>query len=162
MQIADILLNKGTEVHTIEPTASLAAAIAKFAHHNIGSLVVCELRRPNKTAIPMGLIDERDVLRALARNPRGLAELCVEDVMVAHWKGVSPAEDVEQAMSMMTEMRVRHLMCLEHGMLCGIISIGDVVKACTNELSAENELLHRYILGESATPAMPPNATEPE
>lgn len=154
MQIADILLNKGDEVHSIEPTASLAAAIAAFAHYNIGALVVCEARRPNRRPVPLGLIDERSVLRALCRNPRGLAELCVEDVMAVHWKPVSPAEDVEQAMSMMTELRVRHLLCLEHGILCGIISIGDVVKASTSELSAENELLHRYILGETSTPTV--------
>ena len=47
----------------------------------------------------------------------------------------------------LTERRIRHLPVVEQGRLCGLVSIGDVVKAHHNEICQENHYLKTYILG---------------
>jgi CBS domain-containing protein len=51
-------------------------------------------------------------------------------------------------MRIMTEHRIRHLPVVQNGALCGIVSIGDVVKNRIDELETERTALTRYISGD--------------
>jgi CBS domain-containing protein len=146
MMLHEILRNKGTNVHTIEATATLAEVARVLARHNIGSLVVSEPAGPQGERL-LGIITERDVLRAAARQPASLERLKVEEVMVRDLVTVSPHDSVEDTMGLMTERRIRHLPVVENGHLVGIISIGDVVKAQHDSLTMENYYLKNYIHG---------------
>ena len=53
--------------------------------------------------------------------------------------------DIEELMGTMTAGRFRHLPVVDEGNLCGIISIGDVVKARIDELATETQQLVGYI-----------------
>jgi CBS domain-containing protein len=49
-------------------------------------------------------------------------------------------------MARMTRHRVRHLPVVESGKLCGIVSIGDVVKHRLDELELEANILRENLM----------------
>ncbi|HTU26543.1 MAG TPA: CBS domain-containing protein [Pirellulales bacterium] len=146
MTLHDILRNKGSNVCTITAEASLTEVAQVLARHNIGSLVVCE-PAGSKGQRLLGIITERDMLRAWAKSPSALQEFKVADIMVRDLVTVLPSDSVEDAMGLMTERRIRHLPVVEDGQLIGLISIGDVVKAQHDSLTMENHYLKSYIHG---------------
>ena len=146
MTLQDILRNKGSKVCTIEAQATLTEVAQVLARHNIGSLVVCEPAGPVGERL-LGIITERDMLRAWARNPMALHQLKVADVMVRDLVTVLPTDSVEETMGVMTDRRIRHLPVVDNGHLVGMISIGDVVKAQHDSLTMENHYLKNYIHG---------------
>jgi CBS domain-containing protein len=142
MQLQDILHAKGSAVHSIRPDATLADVVQNLVQRNCGSLVVCEAANPRRL---LGIVTERDILRASAKSHDEFDRLKVSDVMTRQVVTGALADSVEDTMGLMTERRVRHLPVLEDGALVGIISIGDVVKAQHDALSMENHYLKTYI-----------------
>ncbi|MCA9249097.1 MAG: CBS domain-containing protein, partial [Planctomycetales bacterium] len=100
---------------------------------------------PNDNQRLLGIITERDILRVCAAHPGTLDEIEVTTVMSTSLTVGSPGDSVRDTMKLLTEKRIRHLPVVENDRLVGIISIGDVVKAESNELSAENHYLKEYI-----------------
>ncbi len=139
MMLKDILAAKGTNVLTIEPNATMADAVDKMVSHGCGSLIVCN----GETMV--GIISERDVLRALAGASEPLDKISVEVRMTKEVITGTPDQDINDTMGLMTKNHVRHLPILDAGKLAGIISIGDVVKAKHQKLAMENHLLLSYI-----------------
>ena len=76
MNIQSILATKGTDVVTIRPQQSIREAIVSLVGHNIGSLVVV-----NDAGQPVGILSERDIIRAVTKNER-LFSLPVSAVML--------------------------------------------------------------------------------
>jgi len=107
--------------------------------HNIGSLVVLEDEQM------VGIITERDILRATAVTRGPLEVVRVHERMTRCPVVASPDEDVADTMGVMTERRIRHLPVVENGRLIGIISIGDIVKWRVREYETEQEALRDYI-----------------
>ena len=141
MNLQEILREKGTTVYTIGPEATLADVARSLVQHNCGSLVVCN----GETMV--GIITERDILRATVSESAGLDQLEVHRFMTSDVLTGTPSDKVEQIMGLMTDNRIRHLPILDAGKLAGIISIGDVVKAQHDHLSIENHYLKNYIQG---------------
>jgi CBS domain-containing protein len=153
MLLQDILRKKGTTVHTIQPQASLDELVRTLVQRNCGSLVVTQ---SDSSAPMVGIITERDVLRACADHPGGFDEIRVADVMSVNVTVGAPSDSVEDTMGIMTEQRIRHMPVIDRGRLVGIVSIGDIVKAHHDNLTMENHYLKTYIHGEddSVTAAM--------
>ena len=143
MTLQDILRVKGTEVYSTVPTATLAQVVQLLVEHNCGSLVVLAEESSRRM---VGIITERDILRVCATG-KSLDQLRVDTVMTTDVITGRMDDSVADIMGLMTENRIRHLPLLEKGELMGIISIGDVVKAQHNQLSAENHYLKNYIHG---------------
>ena len=144
MLLQEILHAKGSTVHTIRPDANLTEVVQTLVQRNCGSLVVCEASNPRRL---LGIVTERDILRASAKNHDNFDRLKVNDVMTSNVVTGSLTDTVEDTMGLMTDRRVRHLPVLEGGALVGIISIGDVVKAQHDALTMENHYLKSYIQG---------------
>lgn len=142
MQVNDILNRKGTMVATIAPDRPVSAVVEALRQHDVGALVVS-----SDGATIEGIVSERDIVRHLADAPAGLAELRVTDVMTPDVLTCSPTDTLAHLMEVMTNQRTRHLPCAVDGRLCGIVSIGDVVKARMTELEDETRHLHEYISG---------------
>jgi CBS domain-containing protein len=106
---------------------------------NVGSLVVLDGEDM------VGIITERDILRACAASKRSQEELSVRDHMSAKVITGVPDDYVEDVMGLMTARRIRHLPIVHENRLVGIISIGDVVKAHHAKLRLENHYLKTYI-----------------
>ena len=143
MLLEEILHSKGSRVLSIDPQATLADVVQKLVKNNCGSLVVCEQEDCTRM---VGIITERDILRACADRKASLEQLRVRDVMSADLVTCTPHDSVQDAMGVMTNRRLRHLPIVDDdGRLVGIVSIGDLVKHQHDQLSMENHYLKTYI-----------------
>lgn len=141
MNVARILEEKGREVATIRPQASLADAVDALAGRRIGALVVNEA----EGGPPLGILSERDVVRVLSRQGAAALDVGVADVMTHELQTATEATTVDEAMELMTRGRFRHLPICENGRMVGIVSIGDVVKHRIEAAERESEDLRSYI-----------------
>ena len=142
MTIQSILNAKGTAVETITPDVPLSTVIDRLHARRVGALVVSE----DGKAVS-GIISERDIIGALCRNGAAALDQPVQKVMTAQVVTASRDDSVGEAMAIMTERRIRHLPVVEDGVLCGIISIGDVVKVRIDQAETEAHALRDYIAG---------------
>ncbi|MBS1847922.1 MAG: CBS domain-containing protein [Actinobacteria bacterium] len=141
MNVAEILAHKGSEVATIGPDDTVGDAIRLMAERSIGAIVVTD--GANRF---IGMFSERDVvMRAAALGSLDPGEP-VRSIMTTALSSCHRSDRSESLMRMMTERRIRHLPVLDDdGRLCGIVSIGDVVKERVNELEREHEQLVDYV-----------------
>jgi CBS domain-containing protein len=140
MTVKAILSRKGNEVLAIEPTAALAAAVKMLAQWRIGALVVTGSGRRI-----VGIISERDIVRALDEKGIAVLAAAVAEVMTRKVVTCAQSETIAEIMERMTAGKFRHLPVVEQRSLVGIISIGDVVKARLGELEREQDALRDYI-----------------
>ncbi len=141
MTVSIILAQKGREVASIEPNASLATAISLLAQKRIGALVILGADRR-----VVGILSERDIVRALAE--RGAAALAepVSQTMTRKVSTCSEGETIASIMERMTQGKFRHVPVVDQGQVVGIISIGDVVKHRLQEMERDTAAMHDYIL----------------
>lgn len=139
MLVAEILKDKGDAVFSIRPDMRLAEACGELDRLKVGALIVCDADRV------VGVLSERDVVRAVAQGGAGALEKAVSDYMTADVVFAEPAETVAILMGRMTDRRIRHLPVLRDSRLAGVISIGDVVKCQIAEATREAESLRTYI-----------------
>lgn len=142
MTLQDILKLKGALVHSIEPDASVEAAVRRLVEHNIGSLIVLD---SGESGPPLGIVTERDILHVCASRTCGCDEVKVSEIMSTNLITATPEDGVEKIMGLMTQRRIRHLPVLSAGKLVGMVSIGDVVKAQHDRLAIENQFMKDYI-----------------
>ena len=140
MIVKDILSQKSGEVLTIEPTATLSAALKMLAQRRIGALVVtgadCRI---------VGIISERDIVRVLDEKGTAVLAAPVAETMTRKVVTCTQSETIPEIMERMTAGKFRHVPVVEQGRLIGIVSIGDVVKARLSELEREHDALRDYI-----------------
>lgn len=139
--VADVLVAKGSGVHSVTGTMSVYDAIDKMVRYNIGALVVVEGWNLQ------GILTERDYLRRVALVGRTSKTTMVREIMSASPETVTTANTVEECMQLMTRLRVRHLPVLTLNRIVGIVSIGDVVKSLLNEQASHIQNLTEYIQG---------------
>ena len=140
MTVKTILATKGSNVLSIEPTASLEAAVAMLAKHRVGALLVLG---PDRRVI--GILSERDIVRAVAERGAGALKEPLAQSMTRKVVTCSQSDTVGALMERMTTGKFRHLPVIEQDQLVGIISIGDVVKQRLHEMERESEALRDYI-----------------
>jgi CBS domain-containing protein len=134
--------SKGRTVATIRPNETVGAAVEALVSGNIGALVASE----DGEAVD-GIISERDIVHALARHGAALLAQTVAEVMTRSVVTCDPTESVAELMAEMTNRRIRHLPVVRDGRLCGIVSIGDVVKNRLDEIEYEARSLRSFIAG---------------
>ncbi len=139
--VGDILKEKGRDVWTIGPQATVFDALALMAERNVGAVLVMESGRL------AGIISERDCARKLDIKGRSSSSTLVSEIMTGTVVYVHPEQTLEECMGLMTARRIRHLPVLEGDTLVGVVSIGDVVKAVIAEQGFLIEQLTNYITG---------------
>ncbi|TVQ59343.1 MAG: CBS domain-containing protein [Rhodobacteraceae bacterium] len=143
MTVTAILKQKGSEeVETIRPDAPLSHCVALLAERRIGALVVSE--GDGRIA---GIVSERDVVRAIARQGRAVLEEPVSTAMTREVQTCGMEDRATDLLRRMTLGRFRHLPVVEAGRLKGLISIGDVVKFRIAEIEMEKGALEDMIKG---------------
>lgn len=140
MKIASILASKGDYVATIAPDATVSELLALLADKGIGAAVVSS----DGTTI-RGIASERDVARSLTYSGPAILDAAVSQIMTALKSTCELDSPVEEVMVVMTENRVRHVPVLEDGVMVGLVSIGDIVKARIDHLEDERKSLLSYI-----------------
>ena len=141
MTISIILASKGREVVTIAPSASLASAVGLLVEKCIGAVLILGADRR-----VVGILSERDVVRALAERGAGALDEPVSQTMTRKVSTCNENESVFNIMERMTDERSRHVPVVDQGKLVGIVSIGDVVKHRLQEMERDSAAMHNYIL----------------
>ena len=140
MTVKAILAVKGSGVVTIEPTVNVGAAARLLAERRIGALVVTG---PDRRVV--GIISERDIVRAFAERGQAVNDAPLTEVMTRKVITCAPSDTISALMERMTTGKFRHLPVIEQGRLAGLISIGDVVKRRLHEMESEQAALRDYI-----------------
>ena len=137
MKAHDVLTAKGPEVETIRPDAKVLIAVHRMRMQNVGALVVS--RDGERVE---GVLSERDVVRGLTRHGADLLDMSVVAVMSRTVPVCSPGDSLVTVMDQMTRTRNRHVPVVDGtGRLCGIVSIGDVVKHRLEDMELETSVL---------------------
>ena len=139
--VRNILQVKGNNCWSIAPSDSVYDAMKIMAEKEIGALLVIEQDKL------VGIISERDYARKVILQGRSSKTTQVREIMTARVAYADPDQGVEECMAVMTEKRIRHLPVMDGGRLCGVISIGDLVKSIIAEQKFIIEQLERYITG---------------
>ena len=138
--VAQLLNQKGHNVESIAPDATVYDAIKKMADLDIGALVVIEQGKVR------GLITERDYARNVFLVGKSSPTTRVDEVMEKDVLFVRREDTTRDCMAIMTGKRSRHLLVMEGSELLGILSIGDLVRSIVAEQDMTIEQLEQYIL----------------
>jgi CBS domain-containing protein len=142
MQVQTILNEKGAEVATVQPTATVKELAALLRDRRIGAAVVSV-----DGATISGIVSERDIVHQLTDFGPKFLSVSIDKIMTKNVLTCAPTDEIETCMELMTDRRIRHLPVANKGKLAGLISLGDVVKAKMQEISAEAASLKQYIAG---------------
>ena len=146
MKISDVLADKGAHIVTVWPDKRLDQIPSLFDERNIASVVVVD-----RAARPVGIVTDRELVRALARHGVGALDFPVSRVMLSPPPSCSPEHSVSDVLRQMTENRVRHVLVMRDNAMAGIVSIGDLVKIRLNDAELENRILREMALARLAT-----------
>jgi CBS domain-containing protein len=141
MNVQDILASKANSIISfIGPNDKVTDAVRFMCDSRIGSLLV-----QGDKGSPVGIITERDVLRAINEDFAAYPSLRVSDIMTTELICGLPKDDVNYVMQIMTQNKIRHLPIVEKKRVVGLISIGDVINSSLEESKVENRRLHDYL-----------------
>lgn len=140
MDVASILGAKGSGVITTTPETTIVEAVKTMKHRKVGALVVS-----GDGSEVVGIITERDILHGLAKFGARFLQKQVGDMMTREVMTAKLEDDVDTVMRMMTLRRCRHIPVMKKGELCGLVSIGDLVKSRLRRVEQEADQLRNYI-----------------
>jgi len=139
--VTSLLQDKGPDVWTIAPDASVYEAIEMMAAKRVGALVVVEGQKV------VGIVSERDYARKVILRGKSSRDTPVRAIMTGKVHYVRPEQTIDDCMALMTARHIRHLPVLVDERLVGIVSIGDIVKALIDDQAVRIQQLEGYITG---------------
>jgi CBS domain-containing protein len=142
MTIAAILKHTNRSVVHVAPSETIAGVVRTLSARRIGAVVVLDA-----AGQLLGILSERDIVHALAAHGAQTLEMSAAQLMTRAVRTATLQTTVVQAMEIMTAGRFRHLPVVERGVLRGIVSIGDIVKARISETEYEVDSLKAYVAG---------------
>lgn len=140
MHVAAVLTRKGDQVITATPDHRIGDIARILVRERIGAVVIIDDERR-----PVGILSERDIVRAVAAEGAAALEWPATELMTRHLYTGKPDDTVADMMQLMTERRIRHVPIVEAGRMVGLISIGDVVKARISETEVEVDTLRGFV-----------------
>ncbi len=138
--VRQLLDGKSPEVHAVAPDAAVIDAIRLMAEKGIGAVLVMDGPRL------VGILSERDYARKIVLRDRSSRDTAVAEIMTSQVVTVSPGEQVEHCLQLVTDYRIRHLPVVEGAQVLGVISIGDLVKSVIDAQRRELDQLQQYIV----------------
>lgn len=140
MEISRLIASRtSSDIISCDTAMPVREVVALLASRRIGALPVMSGGRV------VGIFSERDLVYRMAEEGSVCMDRPVGDVMTAPPITVTPRTSVLEALGLMTRRRIRHLPVLEGEILCGFISIGDLVKSRLDEVEHEAAALRDYI-----------------
>jgi len=140
--VRDVLAAKGDQIHAVNPSTTVLAAIQRMNQHKIGAMLVMEQGQV------VGMFTERDVLRRVVGEERQPSSVTVGEVMTEEVICCQPDMDLDEVSAIMSQKKIRHLpICDEDGKVHGMISIGDVNAHHASDQEAQIHFLSEYIYG---------------
>ncbi len=139
--VAKILEEKGANVIRIDGSTTVIEAVRAMVEANVGAILVAGEDLNDVE----GIFTERDYLRRVAVQGLGERETPVREVMTSPVVVITPETEVEEAMALMTDRRIRHVPVVEDDRVVGMISIGDLVRKQSEQQSFQIRYLTEYI-----------------
>jgi CBS domain-containing protein len=121
-KVADILSHKGSRITSVNPGTTVIEALQIMADQNIGSVMVME------GDLYLGIVTERDYSRKVILKGKSSTDTQVSEIMTQDLPHVTPQDSIEFCMQLLSDRNIRYLPVFDKDVLCGIISINDVVK----------------------------------
>ena len=143
--VRDLLDTKGDEVLQVTPDTTIERIAQRMREARVGAFVVSRDGRRLE-----GLITEREIVLGMARHGAEVVHLRARDLMHHSVVTCAPGDSIRSAMTSMTRARVRHLPVVDAGALCGIVSIGDVIKSFVDDSDLEARVLRDAYLARSS------------
>jgi CBS domain-containing protein len=140
--VRELLEGKSGDIWTVDPDSTVFDALRFMAEKNIGAVLVLDAEERL-----VGIFSERDYARKIVLQGKSSRETPVLEVMSRNLHTVKPEQSVRDCMTMMTDLRIRHLPVLDAGRLVGMISIGDVLKSIIDYQDFLIEQYENYITG---------------
>jgi signal-transduction protein with cAMP-binding, CBS, and nucleotidyltransferase domain len=109
-------------VLTFTPGSSLRHAAKFMMDHNVGAVVIIDPEQPGP-----GIITERDLVRSLGKGEDPDTEH-VSEHLTSNAAFADIEWDLEEAADAMAKGGFRHLVVVDDGELCGIISMRDIMR----------------------------------
>jgi CBS domain-containing protein len=139
--VSQVLRSKGQGFHAVGPEATAYDALEIMADKNIGALLVVEDGRL------IGVFSERDYARKVILKGKSSKGTTVRELMSSPPISVGMDASMQDCMVLMTINRIRHLPVVDHDLLRGVVSIGDVVNTIMSEQEKAIADLENYIAG---------------
>ena len=139
--VSNLLDSKGYDVLTVKPNQPVHEAIKQMENISAGTSVVMD------GGEVVGIVSERDVFRKVVLQGKSIDDVMVQDIMSTNLTTITPETPLDDCMQMMTDKCIRHLPVVRDKSLCGIVSIGDVVKYLIVEKDFKIKNLETYISG---------------
>jgi len=136
--VKEVLEEKGHEVWSIAPDASVFDAIDLMAQKEVGALLVLEAEEL------VGIISERDYTRKVILKGKSSRDTMVKTIMTSSLICTDAEQDVKKCMALMTSKNIRHLPVIENDHLIGMVSLGDLVKTIIAEQAFKIRSFEKY------------------
>lgn len=136
MLVKDVLKAKGRRIVSVPVFRTVGQILSLLAENNISSVVVS-----GSNGKPKGIVTDRLLIRVLARRGADGLALTAADVMESPAPACEADDSIQEALWLMTDRRVRHLIVEEGGEAAGLVSIGDLVKYRLRDSELEGRVL---------------------
>ena len=139
MRIGDLC---SRDVHHVTAEAPLLDAVRDMHRHHVGAVIVVD--RAGASARPVGIVTDRDVMRAEITQRADVFTLNVGDVMSVDLLTLSESSELADGIERMRRRGVRRAPVLDPaGVMLGIVTLDDLLPAVAGQLDALARLLGR-------------------
>ena len=122
MKASDALQSNRQTLATCIPEELIVSLATRLNTLNIGAMPVTDA-----TGALVGIISERDIMRAFAKDGARLVERRVRDLMAREVVTCGPESSMSEAERLMDKHRIRHLPIVDGAKVIGMLSIRDVM-----------------------------------
>ena len=122
MKASDVLKGNQQTLATCIPEESIVSFAARLSSLHIGAMPVVDAH-----GALVGILSERDIVRAFPKDGARLVERRVRDLMVRDVVTCGPDASMSEAEKLMAKHHIRHLPVVEGTKVVGMISIRDVM-----------------------------------
>ena len=128
-------------IYSVSVNDNVLQALQVMAAADTGAVLVSEGDQY------VGIFTERDYARDVEIKGQCARDTPIKDVMSQLLYSVKPETTVHDCMEIMTKYHIRHLPVVSNARVIGLVSIGDVVRAVTQEDESTINDLQNYIQG---------------
>ena len=120
LEIRDVMVR---EVITLNGNASVKEAADIMNEFEIGSLIVV-----NNEGKAVGIVTERDILKRVVAEEKNAKKTKISEIMSSPLVVVESNIEVEEAVKLMFQMKIKKLAAVDGNKLVGIVSLTDIAR----------------------------------
>ena len=143
MTVEKLLRNKTKNYFVVRPDCRVIDVVEILVSNDVGAVIVSE----NGISID-GILSERDVVQAMKSIGRKVFDALVEDLMTKDVVTCQADYSVSHVMALMINHRIRHVPVVDGDIVCGLVSIRDIIELRLREVQKEADEMRHYISGD--------------